>query len=1096
MQVFGQDGVAYTQQSFTTTATGMSFRGPVPSGAVGIQVSIRGGSWQDSPDLVDFGTTDWISPATGVVPLNHGSNEFRFRPVMADGSVGSQAVAQVWRMPQTVARRDPPLSIQANRTTEGVEILVDVPDDGDVRGVYLYGSTATGGPYSRLNRAPISDYVVREELISLADLTVQQELLRNPDLSLVADPTYLRFNLQQETLAGSATSLDLNDRLEFADDVASYRVELAVTQVITRNTARFVHKRNGTSADNHLANSQIAGLPDDQPVYYVATLIYFDGVTEQESSFTPEIASRPLTVPALSIYPAVSRQQILEDQISLTLAQQPGLSVTPGSVPRDLYLDPFSTEAARIRFLVDFLHRCGSFDTLLEIDDPFGTGSVDVSRSTYKQALRQALFLQSDQAVQDVIDQAFDRLAARLGVVRSTGSYAIGLVTFWTSTRPQSTITIPVGSVVVAGGLNFRTLANAVIDANQVATAYNPLTGRYSVTVSARADQPGSAGNLAPGQVQTLVPSVPTVSVTNNGYFSGGSDIQTNRQLAGIAQQALSGTDTGTLAGIGRWVSKQSGVSQYLVVGSGDPLMSRGTGKVDIWVRGSDSQVLTDTFAMPYGTRRGVVFEPLDDTGLLWQAQDTTLSTSQSFVEFLSGSNGIGLRNVTRGLAFDLTGATVVDYRTVRLADVVQPSVAVTDVVLGDFRVRQTDRYTLARQPVLEVVSTVGTVQGSVATTLLHPDDPQQLGRSNQSHDVVILTDAGSYEDVSEQHVLVSESREYLDHLGADVLSLVVTNLDDTLTYSGPRQGNPDYLVGEGTARSPAWISRVAGGLIADGQEVLVSYRAAENFVVSYRTPTIVERVASAVAANKHITADIAVKASPEMRLDLTCTVRPNAGVENVTGISQDIATGISTLLADLPLGGTVDPSDVVEVIKSQTGVRSVVLPLTRMAAGDGSTVLMESLLSDAVAISTWSTDQQVVWLLTDPLDYATPQGGGDFAAVYQNNQPLSFGTLGSLVAGQAIILAPEGAVLPGYSDDVTLAAALPASAGQVEIAALRRTLTGNRVLVALNPLTPAPSQAWNVSYTVSGDQGSRELTCGPFGYWTVGQVSVTFDRG
>lgn len=1096
MQVFGQDGVAYTQQSFTTTSTGMSFRGLVPSGAVGIQVSIRGGSWQDSPDMVDFGTTDWVSPATGLIPLNHGSNEFRFRPVMADGSVGSQAVAQVWRMPQTVARRDPPLSIQTNRTTEGVEILVDVPDDGDVRGVYLYGSTGTGGPYSRLNRAPISDYEVREELVSLADLTVQQELLRNPDLSLVADPTYLRINLQQETLAGSATSVDLSDRLEFADDVTSYRVEMAVTQVVTRNTARFVHKRNGTSADNHLANSQIAGLPDDQSVYYVATLIYFDGVTEQESSFTPEVASRPLTVPALSIYPAVSRQQILEDQISLTLAQQPGLSVTPGSVPRDLYLDPFATEAARIRFLVDFLHRCGSFDTLLEIDDPFGTGSVDVSRSTYKQALRQALFLQSDQAVQDVIDQAFDRLAARLGVTRSTGSYAIGSVTFWTSTRPQSTITIPVGSVVVAGGLNFRTLANAVIDANQVATAYNPLTGRYSVTVSARADQPGQAGNIAPGQVQTLIPSVPTVSVTNNGYFSGGLDLQTNRKLAGIAQQALAGTDTGTLAGIGRWVSGQSGVTQYLVVGSSDPLMSRGKGKVDIWVRGSDSQTLTDTFSMPYGTRRGVVFEPLDDTGLLWQSQDPTLSTSQSFIEFLAGSNGIGLRNVTKGLDFDLTGVTIVDYRTVRLASVVQPAVAVTDVVLGDYRVRQTDQYVLARQPVLGVVSTVGTVQGNVTTTLLHPDDPQQLGRSNQSQDVLVLTDAGSYGDVSEQHVLVSESREYLDHLGADVLSLVVTSLDGSLTYSGPRQSNPDYLTGEGNSRTPAWISRVAGGLIADGQEVLVSYRAAENFVVTYQTPTIVERVASAVAANKHITADVAVKASPEMKLDLTCTVRPNAGVENITGISQDIATGISTLLADLPLGGTIDPSDVVEVIKSQTGVRSVVLPLTRMAAGDGSTVLMESLLSDAVAISTWSTDQQVVWLLTDPLDYATAQGGGDFAAVYQNKQKLTFGTLGSLVAGQAVILASEGAVLPGYSDDSTLAAALPASAGQVEIAALRRERTGNRVLVALNPLTPAPSQTWNVSYTVLGDQGSRELTCGPFGYWTVGKVSVTFDRG
>ncbi len=1102
MQVYGQDGVAYSQLSFTTTASGTFFRGPVPSGAVGVQVSVRGGSWQDSPDVIDFGTTDWLCPASGSLPLNHGLNDILFRPVMADGSVGSQAQVQVWRVPQTAVRRDPPASIQALRQPGGVELVVEVPDDPEVKGVYIYGSPSTGGPYSRLNRAAVSSYETTEELVSLGDLTVQQALVRNPDQSLVADPTYLKVLVQQEDLAGALVSADLSDRLEMPDDVGDYRVDLSVKQVTVKYVAKFTHIRAGTNTDNHIPNSLLAGLSDDQPVYYVATLLYFDGVTEQESSFTPEISSSPLSL-GLSVgtYPSVSRQQILEDQISLTLAKQPSLGVQAGSVARDLYLEPFATESARLRFLVDFLHRCGSFETLLEIDDPFGQGSVSVSSSTYKRALKDALFLSSDQAVQDVIDQAFERLAARFGVSRPTGKHAMGSVTLWTSTRPQSSITIPVGTIALAGGIQFRTLANAVIDANQVATIYNPLTGRYSVTVSARAEAVGTVGNVAPDQIRILSPAVPGVSVTNPGYFSDGQDQYTNRQLAAEAERALSGADTGTLAGISRWVAKQSGVQGFRIVGSTDPLMYRASkGAVDIWVKSSGTQQLTDTFALSYGTRRGYVWEPLDDSGLLWQAQDASLSESQSFVEFLTGNWGIGLRNITKGLNFDLTGFTVVDYRTIRLSEsYAQPLVAATDVVLGDYRVLQTSSYVFARQPVAELVSVVGTTSGNVDAQMQYSDDPQQLGRSNTSQDAVVLSGdtLGEYSAVTEQHVLSGESREYLDHLGTDTRSIVVTDLDGNLTYNGPWTSSPDYLVGEGTSTTPAWISRVLGAQISDGQEVLVTCQAAENFVATYKVPTVVERVSQAIAQNKHITADLVVKASPEMKFDLTCTVKPQPGVENTSSISQAITNALTALLADLPLGGTVDPSDVVEAIKSQNGVKSVRLPLSRMSAGDGSTVLMESLLSDSVAISNWSTDQQVVWILTDPLNFATTLNGGDhWAGVYQGQTRLTFGVLGSLAAGQAVILPLEGSSLPGYSDDATLQALLPSGATQQDLADLRKSRTGNRVVVALSPSTPASDQNWAVSYTVLGDTGSRELVCGPLGYWSLGQVQITFDRG
>src|SRR5690606_25706461 len=71
-----------------------------------------------------------------------------------------------------------------------------------------------------------------------------------------------------------------------------------------------------------------------------------------------------------------------------------------------------------------------------------------VASSSYKQALKAALGLQSDLAVQNLIDAQFDKLGGNFTKVRLPGRPAVGQVVFFTATRPQRVFTIPSGAVV------------------------------------------------------------------------------------------------------------------------------------------------------------------------------------------------------------------------------------------------------------------------------------------------------------------------------------------------------------------------------------------------------------------------------------------------------------------------------------------------------------------------------------------------------------------------------------------------------------------------------------------------------------------------
>lgn len=139
----------------------------------------------------------------------------------------------------------------------------------------------------------------------------------------------------------------------------------------------------------------------------------------------------------------------------------------------------------------------------------------------------QSLYAYSDWALnqsfpQTATGQYLDYHAQLRGIFRRTGTAAEGTLRFAIDTALDEDLTIPEGTVCCTAGLvRFVTTEEGTIRA-----------GNLYADVSARAEQPGMAGNAAPGTVtqMTLAPEG-VRGVTNPVAFSGGGGDEDDESL-------------------------------------------------------------------------------------------------------------------------------------------------------------------------------------------------------------------------------------------------------------------------------------------------------------------------------------------------------------------------------------------------------------------------------------------------------------------------------------------------------------------------------------------------------------------------------------
>ena len=1147
-QIYGPDGVLREEVVFSTTSENRFFSGTIPQDAFDVQVSINGSGFSSDPSLAQWGDGNWVVPNPTAEPdglvLLPGENIVEVRAILPSGSTTSSCKATVRLVSSENAGvvASPPTNISLEQYNAFVSVSAEPSSDSGFQGLNFYASVSSGGGasgYTRINVNTVDESSTVDETQEFGEILVDAAVPTNPEGEVLADPLYFRVIGRQEDEDEVVLSEDLDEKFVVPETATTVRLSGTLSSVRRVQRYSFDHYRSA-GPSSLPATTQVgafSSLPNSEPLYYVVTAVYYDSTQnlEFESSYSEEVLGSPTQVTtAIASLPTTSRQAITQQFIQTVFRSNPQIKMETGSVLRDTVIDPFASESERLRFVLDFFHRARTPSLLLQVDDPSFSGtSVSVANSPYKQALQGAFYLTSSAEVQSLIDTAFEAYANNFGVSRRAGSFAQGEVVFYTTTRPNATVVIPLGTTVTGGGVSFATTRAASIPLSQLASFYNPISGRYQVTAPVRATLAGSAGNVGVGQVRSLSTTLNArVFVINAAAMVGGSDDESNLALTTRVQNRLASVDSGTERGYLQTAADTAGVVKANVVAAGDPLMQRDLnsagehkgGKVDVWVQGSNLATVTDTFAFTFEVAQDIQFELISNpSGYRFRAVDPNLSEDNPIIEMLDDSVlGYEFRNASTGDVFDLTGVVIESYNTIVLdTSIAQPAVTLTDVVVGSYRRRQGSTFVLPRQPVESISSVEGTVSGEIPTasySLVRPNPPLQTGRSALAGDYIEIE---SYEDsdgnlvpsgdtitvTNEVHTLVGSYPEFLDSLGANFLSLKVYSQDRTVEYKGPNDpsGAPDYSVDLGTQTQALSITRLSTGTIPSGATVSVDYQHDENFTVTYSTNLIVSLAQNALDEKKHATADVLAKEAVAIPLDVDATIVLIRGREKST-VDTALRTNMANFFSNLRLGDPVRQSDVIDVIEQTDGVSYVVVPLTKMVPADDTLIVREEVSTDTAAESTfiqaYTTNSAIVYLLNESLEFSTTNGGGstgEFRGVFQDDIALTLLeasqelTALGVEPGRAYILGSAGRAIAGFSDDATLEAEGYVTDASKE--ARRREITANRVLVSLAVGTSPTQYTYAVTYVVSGDEGAKNVDPGGAQYVAGGDLLFTYDE-
>lgn len=284
----------------------------------------------------------------------------------------------------------------------------------------------------------------------------------------------------------------------------------------------------------------------------------------------------------------LTQNDISQALISFFKVALPNLTTTPGSVASDLFIDAPSSQLALLY--------------------------TQLSQISNLQSLR------------TVSGSDLDKLAQNFGAVRNQPTPASGTALFTFSSIPAA-VAINAGNIVTAyTGATFSVVNGITVDPTQLNTyrataikyqnnlSFLNITDQYAVEVSVQATTSGSAGNISAYTINaTTIAGVS--NITNVFPFTGGSDQETDAAFRNRVLAIFSGANVGTALGYQNAALAVQGVLSAVIIGPGNPLMTRdgtisvlnangtyaiisdGTGgKVDIQILGLVESGHTDSF--------------------------------------------------------------------------------------------------------------------------------------------------------------------------------------------------------------------------------------------------------------------------------------------------------------------------------------------------------------------------------------------------------------------------------------------------------------------------------------------------------------------
>lgn len=1146
-----------TSLNVTTNSRNLSFTGTVDSNVVDVQISINGSGFISDPSLVGLSLPSFSVPNPSSfpdgIPLERGQNTIALRSVDLSGSVSPVSTVVV----EVVSDLDlgevlaPPTGVRLQRKASSIEISwsqelpvqpAGVPPlDVKIPTSYnVYASTGAGGSgsgYLRINKDPIPSTSPTETVIEsfpvagasfdLDDDDPSTNLPRGSDLQIVARTITPGTGAQDQKILATHSLIQSPD----------FRLSYTISSLVTTKLFSFAHDRNAGVGAGILSSDTFSIVESDDPLFYVVTAVFFDKATGRllESRFSQELAGAPLPLDTTVRGIRIREQgRVVSDYMVEIQKTSPTLSLVPGSTVREVHIEPFGNEAQKAYFLTDFVHRSKSFAALLQIDDPELTGtSVPVQNSAYKQQLRSAIASDSDAAVQALIDGAFDSLAQNFGVPREGKRPASVVQTFYTEVRPTRDLVVAQDAVVTSSvnksAPRFRTRGSVTMTAANAQSFFNPDKRRYEIRIQMMADTPGSVGNVPANDLDTITSGASGFKTINDVASGNGRDSQSNLALSESALLAVVGVDAGTEGGYKKTASGSPGLLESKIVKSGDPFMMRDYdpvrhkhigGKVDVYARGTIERTVVETFAFQFDVARSVRFDVIDPSSLTLRARDSRLTPSNPISEMLfNPSQDLGLRNhsLSPTESYDLTGVTLVDYRTIRLnTSIPQPITLLDDFVEGDYRFRSNNRFTASVQPIRRVTSVIGEVAGALDSaagfTMFKTQDPLLEGESTIATDYITINQVdgkpsgASIQVNAEQHVLIGQFEEPLVGVGVNTFTVAVFSSDRSVQYKGPADADPDYLIIPGSQTRPIKIVRTTLSNIPTGSTVSIDYQKDENFRVTYVVNDVLQQLQSRInngfnglLNGRHVTADVLVKQALDNPLSVEMTIQldPNA---DQAGTDSDVRTNVSILTDSRGIGNPIHQSDMTRVVDAATGVDYIVSPYTRFTLKDGSVRLRDTVLNDADPLPALNMFNNAVFILTQSLLFDTTDGGGPATqhhAVFKDELEMTMAQSLELVASgvnQSWIIGRLGAVIQGYSDDATL---FPLFITPEAVAAERLRRTANRVVVSLDAGSSPPdhpsSHAFAATYIVSGDRGVKDITVSTVEFLSSGDLTLTY---
>lgn len=161
-------------------------------------------------------------------------------------------------------------------------------------------------------------------------------------------------------------------------------------------------------------------------------------------------------------------------------------------------------------------------------------------------------------------------VSSNFGVVAFPGMPSSGVAQFLRFQVPPTPIPIPSGTIISVSGpgdtVSFATLGSTTLSSlsNQ-----DPITGAYYVNVPAECTTNGSVGNVVAGSI-AYQPIAGIDAVTNPNDFTGGTDVQTNTQIASVVKGRAQG-NLGTQGGYSGLILSNFSLTDLAVVTPTDP---------------------------------------------------------------------------------------------------------------------------------------------------------------------------------------------------------------------------------------------------------------------------------------------------------------------------------------------------------------------------------------------------------------------------------------------------------------------------------------------------------------------------------------------